>query len=110
MLLLSPFPLLPSGEVSCCHHRFATAVPLLPPLLQEIQRIFLLGYHCYLNLKRGFSCYHCYHCYLESGSSCYHCYHRYLKSGFSRYHCYFKFKSYRSSASLPLVPLLQYLV
>ena len=76
MLPLSPFPLLPSGEVSCCHRHFATAVPLLPPLLQEIQRIFLLGYH------------------------------RYLKSGFSRYHCYFKFKSYRSSASLPLVPLL----
>ena len=79
MLLLSPFPLLPSGEVSCCHRRFATAVPLLPPLLQEIQRIFLLGYHRYLNLKRGFSCYHRYHRYLESGSSCYHCYRRYLK-------------------------------
>ena len=106
MLPLSPFPLLPSGEVSCCHRHFATAVPLLPPLLQEIQRIFLLGYHRYLNLKCGFSCYHRYHCYLESGSSCYHCPHRYLKSGFSRYHCYFKFKSYRSSASLPLVPLL----
>ena len=58
---------------------FATAVPLLPPLLQEIQRIFLLGYHRYLNLKRGFSCNHRYHRYLESGSSCYHCYRRYLK-------------------------------
>ena len=79
MLLLSPFPLLPSSEVSCCHHCFATAVPLLPLLLQEIQRIFLLGYHRYLNLKRGFSCYHRYHRYLESGSSCYHCYHCYLK-------------------------------
>jgi hypothetical protein len=79
MLLLSPFPLLLSGEVSCCHRHFATTVPLLPPLLQEIQRIFLPGYHHYLNLKRGFSCYHRYHHYLESGSSCYHCYCHYLK-------------------------------
>jgi hypothetical protein len=81
--LSSFFPLLPSGEVSRCHCCFATAVPLLPPLLREMQWIFLLGYHCYLNSKCSFSCCHCYHHYLDSGSSCYHCYHHYyLKSGF----------------------------